>query len=176
MDLIHIFAAFDLQHVEQVFLQTQSDLKSEDVKENFLVKRLARANTRRRQQFKQWRSHRIKIERISKHAQERSLLIPSSKALEREEIPIPIPEAMRTVAEPAPSMPSTATRIDPAMVTLDDTASITSSSTYARFQNDPSLALEIPQLPTKLRLQKDFECPYCHVLCSGRTGNTRPWK
>lgn len=173
VDLIHIFASFDLQHVEQVFLQSQGSLDRESIKKNFLVKRLARANTRRRQQFKQWRSHRIKIEASSKHAREFNFLIPSSKEFASGETPIP--EATVTAAKPAPSMPSTATRVDPAMVAIDDTASIVSSSTYARFSNDPSLTLEIPQLPRKLRLQKDFECPYCHVLCSGRTGDPRSW-
>ncbi|KAL8832345.1 MAG: hypothetical protein Q9170_004915 [Blastenia crenularia] len=173
VDLIRILAAFNLQHVEQVFLRLQRDLQSEDVKEHFLVKRLARANTRRRQQFKQWKSHRTKIEANSKHAQKFNLLIPSSKV--PKEGAIQTLKATRIITQPAPSMPSTATRVDPAIANFDDAASVISSSTHAIFTRKPSLALEIPQLPRKLRLQKDFECPYCHRLCSGRTSNPQTW-
>ncbi|KAL8801035.1 MAG: hypothetical protein Q9182_004727 [Xanthomendoza sp. 2 TL-2023] len=173
VDLIQRIADFDCQHVEHVFLELRKSDSVEDVHEHYLVKRLAKANTRRRQQFKHWRAHRNKIEASSKPAIDLNLQVPSSNVLALEQ-----KQLLETPVsgQPAPSMPSTATRLDPAVVNLDDTTSIISTSTYARLTRGHEHTLEIPQLPRKLRSKKEFECPYCHVLCSGRTGSSRLWK
>lgn len=175
IDLIAIFARFDRRHVEHVFLEFGTDIADEPVQK--LVNRLAKANTRRRQQFKYWRARRNKIQAVSEPARNTSLPIPSSNVLGApptgQEQVLEVPP---TVGQPAPSMPSTATRLDPAIVSLDDTTSVISTSTYPRLTKGSELALEIPQLPKALRFKKEFECPYCHVLCSGRMGDTRLWK
>ncbi|KAL8676089.1 MAG: hypothetical protein Q9186_007357 [Xanthomendoza sp. 1 TL-2023] len=172
LDLIPVIADFDRQHVEHVFLQLQKRNSTEDVRKHYLVKRLAKANTRRRQQFKYWRARRVKIQASSEPAKDSNFLIRSSNVLGTEQqqlLETPMP------GQPAPSMPSTATRLDPAIVNLDDTTSIISTSTYAKLTKGPAHDLEIPQLPKKLRGKKEFECPYCHVLCSGRLGSPRLW-
>ena len=174
VDLIEVLAAFDRQHVEQVFLRLQKELSTEDVEEHFLVKRLAKANTRRRQQFKQWRSHRIKVESSSRQIRKSDPLILSSKVPETEGRQLL--EVRSAYGQPAPSMPSTATRVDPKNVNLDETISIISTSTYARLSKESESAIEIPQLPKHIRQKKEFECPYCHVLCSGRTAGEQLWK
>ncbi|KAL8863350.1 MAG: hypothetical protein Q9178_000030 [Gyalolechia marmorata] len=172
-DLIKIFALFDRQHIEQVFLEFRKEREPEDAQEHYLVERLAKANTRRRQQFKQWKTQRIKIEATSNTAKEFDFLIPSSKTTGMEQNPVP--EGMLASGQPAPSMPSTVTRLDPAVATLDDTTSTISTSTYARVSKEADFALAIPRLPKKLSLNKEFECPYCHIMCSGRTRNPQPW-
>ncbi|KAL8732788.1 MAG: hypothetical protein Q9166_002570 [cf. Caloplaca sp. 2 TL-2023] len=154
VDLIEAFAVFDRQHIEQVFIQlrenqsvkkaAESDDEDDDedeeesmfemsetkLQEHYLVKRLARANTRRRQQFKQWRHHRNKVEASSRQVKEFDPLIRFSKAPETSQKEflkvVPTPD------KPAPSIPSTATRVNQANIDLDDTRSIVSTSTYAR--------------------------------------------
>ncbi|KAL8931143.1 MAG: hypothetical protein Q9208_000247 [Pyrenodesmia sp. 3 TL-2023] len=134
VDLIQIFADFDRQHIEEVFRELRKGQEPKDAKEHYLVERLAKANTRRRQQFKQWRTHRIKIEAISNTAEDFDFLIPSSKTAEMAQAPVS--EGMLASGQPAPSMPSTATRLDPAVVTLDDTTSIISTSTSTGLEDD----------------------------------------
>ncbi|KAL8816325.1 MAG: hypothetical protein Q9223_004639 [Gallowayella weberi] len=173
VDLIQIIAGFDRQHIEHVFMELRKSNSIEDIQNYYLVKRLAKANTRRRQQFKHWRARRIKIEASSNPPRDLNLPVPSSNVLvtgQKQLLETPM------AGQPAPSMPSTATRLDPAIVNLDDTTSIISTSTYARLERGHEHTLEIPQLPKKLRSKKEFECPYCHVLCSGRMGTTRLWK
>lgn len=174
VDLIQVYAAFDRQHIEQLFLEFRKVQNPEDAKEHYLVERLAKANTRRRQQFKQWKTHRIKIKASSNTAGDFDFLIPSSKTAGVAQIPVP--EGVLASGQPAPSMPSTATRLDPAVVTLDDTTSIISTSTYARVSKEADFALAIPRLPKRLSLSREFECPYCHILCSGRMRNPQSWK
>ncbi|KAL8749917.1 MAG: hypothetical protein Q9184_006617, partial [Pyrenodesmia sp. 2 TL-2023] len=164
-DLIQMYKAFDRQHIEQVFREYRKGQELEDAEEHYLVERLAKANTRRRQQFKQWKTQRIKIEAISNPAEDFGFLIPSSKKTAMAQSLVP--EGMLASGQPAPSMPSTVTRLDPAVVTLDDTTSIISTSTYARVSKEADSALAIPRLPKKLSLNKEFECPH-HVLCDLR--------
>ena len=175
VDLIDVLAAFDLQHVEQVFLGSQQHLSSDDVKEHFLVKRLAKANTRRRQQFRHWKVHRIRVEAHSvTKGRDFNPVKALLKATDTKESPLL--EVKPALGQPAPSMPSTATRVDSSNINLDETTSILSSSTYARLSADTNAEVVIPQLPKHIRREREFECPYCHMLCSGRTGRTQSWK
>ncbi|KAL8724880.1 MAG: hypothetical protein Q9181_006640 [Wetmoreana brouardii] len=128
VDLIQVFADFDRQHMEQVFLQFWKGEDIEYVKEHYLVKRLAKANTRRRQQFRQWRHHRNKIAARSTLTDSFKLLITSSRVTGQTHIQ-EHERVGQIPGQPAPSIPSTATRLDPAAVIIDDTASMISSST-----------------------------------------------
>ncbi|KAL8669621.1 MAG: hypothetical protein Q9168_005796 [Polycauliona sp. 1 TL-2023] len=173
VDLIQIYASFDHQHLEHVFLGFREGISTADIRGHYFVQRLAKANTRRRQQFRYWKSHRNKIEASSEPKKDIELLIPTSKVLELDQRQL-LGEAP-ILAQPAPSMPSTATRLDPNVVKFDDAASIMSTSTSAKLTKGPEASLEIPQFPKKLRGKKEFECPYCYVLCSAKTGSAPHW-
>lgn len=67
VDLIQAFRVFDFKHVQEIFLKCNPEA-DQDFADNLLVNRLAKAITQRRQQFKQWSSHRIKVETASKDA------------------------------------------------------------------------------------------------------------
>ncbi|KAL8991576.1 MAG: hypothetical protein Q9177_000037 [Variospora cf. flavescens] len=240
VDLIKVLAAFDRQHVEQVFIQLRegrtaaspaaseykfSDHKERDedgededdeddkdneddeddddgekneddeeedeedeeneegdsafkiseskVQKNNLVKRLAKANTRRRQQFKHWQKHRNKVDANSQQIKDfapwlSNLRAPNTGHEEMLKV-APIPN------QPVSSIPSTVTRVDPAKIDLDDTRSLVSTSTYARLSKESDSSLEIPPLPKILRHGKAFECPYCHILCPGQTSRKQYW-
>lgn len=51
----------------------------------------------------------------------------------------------------APSVPSSATRIDDAHINLEDTTPIISTSTYVRLSQQPEYSVKIPELPKTLR-------------------------
>jgi len=75
-----------------------------------------------------------------------------------------------------PFQPSTATQLDHDKIVLDDNISVFSTSTYAVFSQELDGELRVPQPPKKLREKKEFQCPYCHVLCSRRTAEKQAWK
>ncbi|KAL9015976.1 MAG: hypothetical protein Q9185_006654 [Variospora sp. 1 TL-2023] len=110
---------------DSAFKMSESKLQK-----NYLVKRLAKANTRRRQQFKHWQKHRNKVEANSEQVKDFAPWLSNLRAPNtghKEVLKVaPIPN------QPAPSIPSTVTRVDPAKIDLDDTRSLVSTSTYAR--------------------------------------------
>ena len=173
VDLIKAFSHFDFKHVQEFFLQYSPEA-DQDFADNFLVNRLAKSITRRRQQFKQWSTHRIKVETASKDASPFELIRSSNPARTG-----PIQQELLEVTpnhNVAISVPSSATRIDDAQINLEDTTSIISTSTYVRLSQQPEYSVEIPELPKKLRGEREFECPYCHILCSKRTAGAQAWK
>ncbi|KAL8974341.1 MAG: hypothetical protein Q9197_001413 [Variospora fuerteventurae] len=106
------------------------EMSGSKLQKHYLVKRLAKANTRRRQQFKHWQKHRNKVDANSQQVKDfapwlSNLRVPNTSHKEMLKV-APIPN------QPAPSIPSTVTRVDPAKIDLDDTRSLVSTSTYAR--------------------------------------------
>lgn len=170
IDLMEGFASFDLRHVAEIIAQYWGMVQAEC--ENFeLVQRLARANTRRRRQFGQWRRHRLKLESAEKafaQAMEDKSNVQATSVL------LKVPEGSEKGAF---SVPSTATRLDESKVDLNDTASVTTSPTYTiLLTEDDGNDVVIPPLPKNLGTDKHFECPYCHVLCSKRMSDKRMWE
>ena len=60
VDLIQQFEAADHRHLNEVVASLRRVL-SEECADDFLVRRLARANTLRRQQIKKWKNHSTKM-------------------------------------------------------------------------------------------------------------------
>lgn len=161
VDLIDIFAEFDKRHVEETYCNYRKT-RLTAVVDDFLVLRLAKANTRRRQQFGQWRRHKINSDKIKQQPPvlSKSDLGNTKRAQTGRFIDAaPLPDQF------SPSRPSTATRIDQNKIFLDDDASAISTSTYAIFAQEAEADLPIPQLPSILKQRKEFECPFCHIPC-----------
>jgi hypothetical protein len=57
IDLIKVFEHHDRLHVEELFRLSRHPAPAPDPN-HYLVKRLAKANTRRRQQFRYWKKRR----------------------------------------------------------------------------------------------------------------------
>ena len=173
IDLIHRFGEEDLKHVQEVLKQCRS-VTLESLNSHYLISRLAKANTRRRQQFGQWRKHRKKLQS--------GLRLPNSDDVKKNLPIMPIPDAYRLELPrakqgPLTSKPSTATRVEDSKVDLDDTTSMVSSSTYAMIAEEPgSSELLIPRAPKTFSAMKEFECPYCFTLCSGRLLAKHSWE
>ncbi len=154
VDLMDWYATFDLQHVAEV-LARYWRRPPEECESHYLVKRLASANTHRRRQFGQWRKHKLKLENVEK------VLSNFSLGSERGAL----------------SLPSTATRLDEKDFRLSDIASAVSSTTNATsFTGDDENEINIPPLPEKFCSGKEFECPYCYVLCSRRMFQKNEWE
>ncbi|CAG7925272.1 unnamed protein product [Penicillium olsonii] len=169
MDLIKEFEQRDLRHVEEIFRSFgHPDLSPSQ----YLIKRLARANTRRRQQFRYWnkrranyavaeRPHQMKnpkpsLERPLQSQSERTVLQPTSESLKA----------------------STATWLDDRKVNLDDDVSvITSSSTVFSMstERDGDKAA-IPPPPMVNASVKEFECPLCCIICPRKTLKQKAWQ
>ena len=174
VDLIQAFRVLDFKHVQEMFLKYNPEA-DHHFADDVLVHRLAKSITQRRQQFKQWSSHRIKVEKASKN--DTSLIRSSNPVRTR-----PLQEELlkvtphHNVAVTAPSVPSSATRIADAHINLEDDISVITTSTYVRLSQQPEYSIEIPELPKKLRGEREFECPYCHILCPRSTGRPQAWK
>ena len=170
VDVMRRYAYYDLRHVAEIVAQYRQ-MSSEKCENYNLVWRLARANTNRRRQFGQWRRHKLKMESVGEvFVQERNRKHNTEAA----------PSLFKRLQGPekgALSLPSSATKLDENNVDLNDTASAISTSTYAViFTEDSQNGISIPPLPEKLRTGNDFECPFCHVLCSRHIAGRTPWE
>ncbi|KAI9040967.1 uncharacterized protein KD926_007508 [Aspergillus affinis] len=164
-DLVAQFKQSDQNHIAEL-LGLYNGSSSEKFTDHYLVSRLAKANTCRRQQFGYWKMRRTKSELISQSVfleKGDSVPVPARHDLQPQgglEIPI---------APIAPSQPSTATHLDVSKVKLDDEISIVSSSTVMHIgDTDNGDSYSIPPPPKGLWDRGDFECPYCFTLCPRR--------
>lgn len=162
VDLMNAFIPFDLKHVAEIFAH-HLQVSPGECENDFLVQRLARANTHRRRQFGQWWNHITKLER-SNHAP--AQFNPAGPDLQL--------NPGLSKAKGHPSLPSTATRLEETTIS---SASIKTTSTYvALSKEDEETDIHIPPLPKNLRAKDEFECPYCRVLCAKRLCNQSAWE
>lgn len=170
VDVMRRYADYDLRHVTEVMARYRQ-MPPVECENHDLVRRLARANTNRRRQFGQWRRHRMKMERVGK------VFVPEMKRKDNIEAAPSLFKIPRGSEKGALSLPSTATKLDENTIDLSDTASAISTSTYAViFTEDNDNGVNIPPLPEKLRTGNEFECPFCHVLCSRHVASKTLWE
>ncbi|KAB8204928.1 hypothetical protein BDV34DRAFT_196567 [Aspergillus parasiticus] len=157
VDLMDQFRETDQRHLEQLF--------------SSYLQRLAKANTRRRQQFGYWMKRRAqfeiipRIEIIEKMAPDAILREPENEPYRK--VPL-VPITF--------SKPSTATHLDVSKVKLDDEASMISSSTVLHMPDEGSGDLfSIPPPPKHLLDGEEFECPYCFILCPRKMLRQEAW-
>ena len=149
--------------------------------ESFLIRRIARANVRRRQQFAYHKMHRDKLAR---HA--RASLSTQSIFTPGTEIPSQ-PSFDRHVSndsftpQPALTVPAasvtTATNLNLARLELVESQSLFTISEYAPSTWQPARdAVAFPPPPITLPGEKFFECPYCFTLCPREALAAKAWK
>ncbi|KAE8327761.1 hypothetical protein BDV39DRAFT_204775 [Aspergillus sergii] len=171
VDLIDQFRKSDQRHIEQLFA-TYRSTSARDLENDFLVRRLAKANTRRRQQFGYWKKRRARFD-----------MMPRIEIIE-EMRPDPITQEPKNspnlnvpVVPTAPSQPSTATHLDVSKVKLDDDASMISSSTVVHMPEEANGDwFSIPPPPMHLWGREEFECPYCFTLCPRKMLHQKAWQ
>lgn len=149
--------------------------------DSFLIRRIARANVRRRQHFAYRKMHR---EKLARHA--RASISTQSGLNPGTEIPSHpsfdrhisndsfIPQA--ELAPPAPSV-TTATNLNMARLEVVENQSMFTVSEYAPSTWQPARdAVAFPPPPTTQSGEKFFECPYCFTLCPRGALATKSWK
>ena len=176
IDLIEMLAEADRRHIHEL-LKQMSGASLDDYNDHYLVSRLSQANTLRRKQFGQWRRHRRKLEGFSPHEQD----LPLERSVSGSKGQPPIAEGnnARTLlssGDKKPSRPSTATRIADRNLDLDDGRSLISTSTYAQLHDADATEVLMPPPPNVPSYMKEFECPYCCILCSRKTFEKRTWE
>ena len=169
-DPMQRYASFDLRHVAEIMARYWRTTP-EECENHDLVQRLASANTNRRRQFGQWRRHKLKLERVEKvyvQTMEDKPNVEAAPTLLND------PQGPEKGAFP---LPSTATRVDENNINMDETVSALSDSisTISSTEDDMD-NMNIPPLPGTLCADKDFECPFCHILCSKHVSNQTAWE
>ena len=160
VDVMDCYAFFDLRHLVEKAAQS-GNKSQEECESNYLIQRLARANTDRRRQFAHWRRHKLKLNKANAQVRVPPTLSSSHQGSEKNVI----------------SLPTTATELDESNVSLIDTSSVYTSSSYGiLFKEDDENTIKIPPLPQKYCSGDAFECPYCYILCSKRVSETMAWE
>ncbi|KAL2796646.1 hypothetical protein BJX66DRAFT_299557 [Aspergillus keveii] len=163
--LIEGFKRWDLEHIIDLFRTWRNDVKREDLENHFLVRRLALANTHRRQQFKYWERRRAKYERYHRAAM--AGLGQSGKARST---------GMTNSEHGILSEPTTATGIGAAILADFDNESMGSKASYALKGDEIEEKNILPAPPEIDPELREFECPYCFILCSRRTLQPGAWE
>ncbi|KAH8812882.1 hypothetical protein F5884DRAFT_668366, partial [Xylogone sp. PMI_703] len=143
--------------------------------ESFLVRRIARANVRRRQQFSYWKQHRDKLARHTKsftlNIETRGKEAPTLVNFEKQGNELLIPGM--AIAQSV----TTATHLSTPQLVDQDNRSTVSISEYAPSVWKPGKeVVDFPQAPKRDLDEKFFECPYCFTLCSTETLAEKAWK
>lgn len=151
-----------------------------------IIERLARANTRRRQQFAYWSWHRSKNTRETVKALELQARPADKLAVTGLLGSIPderrLPQGRQTsINEKSAntmSRPSTATYLDTAArIGFNDNTSTTSVRTFIpAARNVQDEVVDVPQPPDSLRKTKHFQCPFCFTLCSQSLLKEKAWR
>ncbi|CEJ62662.1 hypothetical protein PMG11_11156 [Penicillium brasilianum] len=143
--------------------------------ESFLVRRIAFANVRRRQQFSYWKKHRGKLSQHSKAATQ-IIEVPNDMAPIQRNVDIPAKEASSFMIRPSQSV-TTASRLKVPQLDVRDDLSNVSVSEYAPSLWQPGKEIvDFPPAPLLAPNKKFFECPYCFTLCSRKLLNEKAWK
>jgi hypothetical protein len=175
INVIDEYAKLDHQHLMELFGYQGHAAKEEP--HHYLVNRLSRANTFRRQQFGYWRRRRRKLQTVPAQPVASIVLtmdlVRSNMIAEMKDLAAPKVSLSRT----ATSKPYTASMLDPSKINVDDNKSIISVSEYAPTMRGPdNEAVEWPSPPSKLLGKKYFECPYCFTLCPSGYLERRAWR
>ncbi|RYP55196.1 hypothetical protein DL768_000190 [Monosporascus sp. mg162] len=158
--------------VRTVLLQHKSNIANDT--ESFLVRRIAQANVRRRQQFAYWRKHRDKLRQ---HTTAVTQGVPTSSQVQA---PVQISTGVRVdCGAPPPEAPvqsvTTASRLN--LPQMRKTMSTVSVSEYAPSAWQPSKdVVDFPPPPRIPLTEEFFECPYCFTLCSTALLAEKAWK
>ena len=149
--------------------------------ESFLIRRIARANVHRRQQFAYRKMHR---EKLARHARAsistQSVLTPvtelsSQPSLDRH---ISNDSFLQPIdaAQPTASV-TTATALNMARLELVENQSMYTVSEYAPSTWQPARdVVAFPPPPTTREDDSFFECPYCFTICPRGILGAKAWK
>ncbi|ELR10333.1 hypothetical protein GMDG_04715 [Pseudogymnoascus destructans 20631-21] len=192
VDVVQQFAPVDLAFTKDLFSQLRRNAQDQyancptlDDGDLAMIKRLAQGITCRRQQFLYWKHHRKKL---GFYAEKEILKIPKPAPT----VHLKGDEMRESVAGPRASLPvigkaqtesyrpkttlteTTATLFIAPTNVPDGNQSVTSYATTARGLDGSRI--EFPKLPKDIKKGKDFECPYCLMICPPHYQMPRAWR
>ena len=159
--------------IQSVLWQHRLEISNQT--ESFLIRRIAQANVRRRQQFAYWKKHRNKLSYHSTVAAQHVELSHEPKHTQILSEMGFIKLSPATIP-PAPSV-TTASHLQISQLTINDDDSRISVSEYAPSVSHPNQEIvDFPQAPKRPSGEKFFECPYCFTLCPNAILGQKAWK
>ncbi|KAH7074703.1 hypothetical protein BKA63DRAFT_415264 [Paraphoma chrysanthemicola] len=186
VDILSTYAGYDLQHVKELLWHLRQPHQPEEESNEFdyLTDRLSAAVTLRRRQFKYWKRHRDKLGMSTVTEGVENKPVPAR--------PDPPPRIDTLEAQPdvpivftpkeAPSQMTGKTLLSGTEATqhyqsLDEIVDTKSVTSYAVTVKDlHGKGVELPPPPRAADGDKDFECPYCYIICPARYGRGRAWR
>ncbi|OCL10029.1 hypothetical protein AOQ84DRAFT_375290 [Glonium stellatum] len=185
IDIFEQYASFDLQHTQELLSHIRFDSSAQRAEEDdYLVERLSKAITLRRRQFKYWRRHRDKLGASSSIEDIKPQLPLGQQEIVKVESP---PDktsetgALNVTKEPTsewtPKSLLSGTEVTQHHHSLDEVVDIQSITSYATTTRDlAGRGIELPSPPKTATRERDFECPYCFIICPARYGKGRAWR
>jgi hypothetical protein len=173
------FAAFDRNHILELFGSLRRSYPSLTEDDNILVERFAKANTVRRRQFRYWQKHAQKL--ATTEVSELVVPIVAASANREEALKIHTPKSATDTHMSQSRRGKTifttteATFFNQKLdLTTFETQSVVSSATTARdLEGKPA---DLPPRPAAALNGQDFVCHYCYVLCPSTHGHGRAWR
>ena len=146
-------------------ITSRKALEPDRLDNDFLVRRLAHANNVRRRQFRYWQTHQ---EKLASMKVEVSASEPPRMHSNRVG-PLPVLAMSFATTE--------ATKVKEDDIELSDSRSVLSSATYAMMQTEPGRdEVSLPPFPRWLEDKKEFECPYCRIMCPQSMSRKSAWE
>lgn len=188
VDLLHQLMQADFEHIRELIKQVRisRDSPLRDVVPTGLIQKLAKANFRRRQQLRYWRSHQAKLKRYEVHTETDDPSRPLPPLSESTHLATANDEEGGSQRTPKTqiSTPTSATALDETTVNLSEqlstasdfstTTSIASLSTEGADGSQD--AVDLPPPPRHLLNGAHFECPLCFTILKRRFLEPRIWR
>ncbi|KAI0156711.1 hypothetical protein GGR52DRAFT_198348 [Hypoxylon sp. FL1284] len=150
---------------------------------HWLVRRTGIADARRKQQFVYWSDHALglsqapvhdkPVEAVAKSATEEGM---GDKPTATSRTQLAPSIAAEEAAMTAPSLATSATRLEANIAKPDDLISLMSHTSFvSTAANVKGEKLEWPESPTQILTNGYFTCPYCKILCPRRYLTKNAW-
>ncbi|KAF3042185.1 hypothetical protein E8E12_008894 [Didymella heteroderae] len=186
VDVLSAYALYDQQHIRELLRDLRQAHSSEPERsDDYLVTRLAHGITLRRRHFKYWKRHRDKLSVstvIEESAMQPERPVKQVNAPQRDKtVDSPLAQHVNVLKE-APSQKTGRTMLSGTEAThhhqsLDEIADTKSVTSYAVTVTDiHGKGVNLPPPPKNTDGDRDFECPYCYIICPARYGRGRPWR
>ena len=182
------YSHFDLLYTSELvrYLREPNVKPQENTEkgDDYLVQRLSKAITLRRRQFKYWKRHRDKLGVIttSEEPTEHDRAAPPPELHRHVSIEAQAEDVVVTVtkaptSEKVPKSLLSGTEVTHHHQSLDEIVDSQSVTSYATTTRDLSgRGVELPSPPRAADGERDFECPYCYIICPARYGRGRSWR
>ncbi|KAH8725262.1 hypothetical protein GQ44DRAFT_681650 [Phaeosphaeriaceae sp. PMI808] len=188
VDILSTYASYDLEHTRELIDCLRQPYREEGNgnDDEYISSRLSAAITLRRRQFKYWKRHRDKLGISTvlegKSSLEQSVLNPLVTIQPNNVLDVQPRVPVTSMPKEAYSEKTGKTLLSGTEATqhhqsLDEIIDTKSVTSYAVTVKDlHGKGIELPRPPRAADGERDFECPYCYIICPARYGRGRAWR